>query len=80
LRRRPPRIKLGRRTKAETRLTNLSVIAAAGATALIAASAQADVASAQASGKRIHKPMTAATGLVAGERVHKPLIAALPPK
>lgn len=56
---------------AETRLTNLSVIAA---------SAQADVACAQASGKRIHKPMTAATGLAAGERVHKPLIASLPPK
>jgi hypothetical protein len=64
-------------------MTYLSVIAAAGAAALVAASAQADTATGQSSGKRIDKSVTAATaatGATAGERVHRAPVAALPTK
>jgi hypothetical protein len=41
-------------------MTYQSVIAAAGAAALIAGSARADVVTGQPAGKRIHKPLVAA--------------------
>jgi hypothetical protein len=77
-------------------MTYLSVIAAAGAAALIAGPARADVVTGQPDGKRIHKPATSATGMgvhtsggasgreskgwATGKRRHKPLVAAAPAK
>ncbi len=56
-------------------MTYLSVIAAAGAAALIASSAQADVSVGVATGKRVHKPMAAAdrTDLAADPSQPRPM-------
>ncbi|HEY1560517.1 MAG TPA: hypothetical protein VGF71_06480 [Caulobacteraceae bacterium] len=77
-------------------MTYLSVIAAAGAAALIAGQAPADDVTGQSAGKRIHKPANSATGMgvhkpggasggdskgwATGKRRHKPLVAAAPAK